>query len=256
MAIVISEKSVTLAVRDLITLNPKTSRTLASFPLPQRGMLGKNAQLKVQSRARQKFGLFHREYPVNASLSWNGYQFTIQGRIDGLYELKNRVEVEEIKSVILTSAEFNQLHIEKYPEYSEQLLFYCYLLFLQDNTREISPFLTLINLINDKERVFRIDFSPLAVESLLFSRLAMIVEQIALDEKIRRNKARDIKKIRFHLPENRPQQQEMMNRISDSVSAGQHLLISAPTGTGKTAGTPSNRLCGKPSIPSEEAIRT
>ena len=171
MAVVVSEKHITLTVRDLLNFNPKTSRTLSSFPLPQRGMLGKEAQTKVQSRSQQKFGLFHREYSVNGSLCWNGYDFSIQGRIDGLYELKDRIEVEEIKSVVLTSKEFSGLNIEKYPEFSEQLLFYCYLLYLQDDSREINPFLTLINLVNDKERVFPLNFSPVTVENLLFNRL-------------------------------------------------------------------------------------
>lgn len=236
MAVVVSEKHITLAVRDLLNLNPKTSRTLSSFPLPQRGMLGKEAQIKVQSRSHQKFGLFHREYSVNASLSWNGYDFSIQGRIDGLYELKDRIEVEEIKSVVLTSKEFNGLNIEKYPEFSEQLLFYCYLLYLQDDSREIKPFLTLINLVNDKERVFPLYFSPVSVETLLFNRLQLILEKILHEEKIRINKQKKFTNIEFELREDRPEQNKMMEIVYNSVSSQKNLMISAPTGTGKTAG--------------------
>ena len=60
MAVVVSEKHITLTVRDLLNFNPITSRTLSSFPLPQRGMLGKEAQTKVQNLSQQIFGLFHR----------------------------------------------------------------------------------------------------------------------------------------------------------------------------------------------------
>ena len=91
---------------------------MSSFPLPQRGILGKNAQTRVQDKKYRKFGIFHREYSIGRALQWNGYDFMIQGRIDGVYELKDRVEIEEIKSVILTTREFKNLHIEKYPEFS------------------------------------------------------------------------------------------------------------------------------------------
>jgi DNA excision repair protein ERCC-2 len=236
MAVTVTGKHITLAVRDLVYLNPRTSRTLSSFPLPQRGMLGKEAQTKVQHRAQQKFGLFHKEYGVNGHLTWNGYDFSIQGRIDGLYELKNRVEVEEIKSVILTAKEFNQLNIEKYPEFSEQLLFYCYLLYLNDSAREIKSFLTLVNLVNDKERIFPINFSPLVVESLLFNRLQLILEKIVYEEKMRLEKQQQFMNIKFDLKEERPEQNTMMRVVEKSISAQKHVLISAPTGTGKTAG--------------------
>ncbi len=236
MAVIISGKHITLAVRDLIGLNPRSSRTLSSFPLPQRGMLGRDAQVKVQKRSQQKYGLFHREYSVSGFLTWNGYDFTIQGRIDGLYELKERVEVEEIKSVILTSKEFNSLNIEKYPEFSEQLLFYCYLLYLQDGAREIRPYLTLINIVNDKERMFPLNFSPLAIENLLFNRLQLIIEKILYEEKLRINKQKKFSSLKFDLKEERPQQNKMMEVVRDSLSSQKHLMISAPTGTGKTAG--------------------
>jgi len=234
MAIKVSDRHITLAVRDLLNLNPRTSKTLSSFPLPQRGMLGKEAQVKVQKQ--RKFGLFHHEYTISSELHWNGYDFLIQGRIDGVYELKNRVEVEEIKSVILTSTDFKKLHIEKYPEYSEQVLFYCYLLHREMKGMEISPYVILYNLINEKERTFKINFSPISVENLLFERLQHIIEKTEEEKKLLEFRQKMLESVCFDLPETRPQQIQMMQKVAISVNDEKHLMVSAPTGTGKTAG--------------------
>ena len=124
MPIKVENNHISVSVRDLLSSPAKTFKTLSSFPLPQRGMLGKQAQIKTQQQKQKSFGLFHREYPVSGNFHINDYSITINGRIDGVYEVGARLEVEEIKSVILTASEFKNLNIDKYPEFSEQLFFY------------------------------------------------------------------------------------------------------------------------------------
>ena len=102
MAIRIENKNISLAVRDLVpaTFN---QQILSSFPLPQRGALGKKAQTRLQSSRPEKKGLFHTEYVVNKEYRYSGYTFHVSGRIDGVFKLPNRAEIEEIKSVIKLS---------------------------------------------------------------------------------------------------------------------------------------------------------
>jgi DNA excision repair protein ERCC-2 len=235
MAIKIENNQISLAVRDLITLNKKSGKMLSSFPLPQRGMLGQKAHIRVQQQKSKSFGLFHHEYGVSGEFSLGEYNFHVSGRIDGAYELKNRIEIEEIKSVILTPADFQKFQLQLYPEFSEQVLFYSYLLHKERKGIEITPYLTLINLANDKTRSFSIDFSPLAVERILFQRFQVILDDILREEKIRDERKKQLKSIRFPLHEYRPQQEKMMETVRSCLSQETHLLVSAPTGTGKTA---------------------
>ncbi len=234
MAIRIEQNNIFLSVRDLVH-SPRDPELLSSFPLPQRGVLGKNAQAKVQQSKQKHFGLFHTEYTVKQTYPYRKYQFHIHGRVDGVYQLKERLEIEEIKSVILTVSDFKKLRIERYPHFAEQLLFYAYL--LQDifNGIEIKTFLILFNLTNNKERIFPMRYNRIQTEQLLFRRFDQIIDQIEFQQAQIERRKNELAKIDFALPEKRPQQQRMMQAVAYALKDGRHLMISAPTGTGKTA---------------------
>jgi DNA excision repair protein ERCC-2 len=235
MAIKIEQNNVYLTVRDLVYLNKKTGKMLSAFPLPQRGVLGHKAQTKIQDQKQKTFGLFHHEYHISDEFYYNRFNFKITGRIDGVYEIKNQIEVEEIKSVVLAAGEFSKLQIEKYPEFSEQVLFYSYLLSREKEGSVIKPYLTLVNIVNDRVRIFDVTFSPLVVEKLLFQRLQLIIDEIVREQEITTQRKKQLASIQFPLDEHRQQQQEMMQQLQECLEQGQHLLVSAPTGTGKTA---------------------
>jgi Rad3-related DNA helicase len=234
MAIKVEDNLVQLSVRDLI--NPsRPQKMLSSFPLPQRGMLGKQAQTKVQQQKNRSYGLFHREYFVRREYDYNNYKFILQGRIDGVYQLKNKIEIEEIKSVILNSGEFKNLQVERYPEFIDQVLFYAYLLQDELDGVEVSAFIVLINLINDAKRSFPVVYNRLRVERLLLNRFSGIIANIERERlELERRKA-ELSLINFDLSENRPQQQKMMKTVETCLKEKKHLMVSAPTGTGKTA---------------------
>jgi DNA excision repair protein ERCC-2 len=235
MAIKIEDKTISLTVRDLVQMNKKATPILSSFPLPQRGLLGKRAQFKLQQQKDKSFGMFHQEYPVKGTINYNEYCFHISGKIDSLFNLTHRLEIEEIKSVILTSAEFKNFNIDLYPEFSEQVLFYCYLLQKELSDQEITPYLTVINLVDNKIRNFRINYAPLVVENLLLRRLQMIIEEVLAEDQYTSERIRQLATVDFSLSESRPQQHRMMNVIRTCLQHQRHLLVSAPTGTGKTA---------------------
>ncbi len=235
MAIKIEAKTISLTVRDLVQLNKKSRSMLSSFPLPQRGLLGKQAQIKLQQQQQKSFGFFHQEYPVKGNFEYNEYCCNISGKIDSLFLIDTRLEIEEIKSVILTSADFKKFNIDLFPEFSEQLLFYCYLLQKEQAGREIVPYLTIINLVDNKVRHIRINYAPLAVENLLFRRLQSIIDEIQAEDQFTAKRIRQLAAVDFSLPEIRPQQQQMMETVAGCLRQKYHLLVSAPTGTGKTA---------------------
>ncbi len=234
MAVKIEEKHITLSVRDLVGYGARR-QILSSFPMPQRGMLGQQAQANVQREKRTNRGLFHTEYVVNRSYQYGGYRFTVQGRIDGVYKFQNRVEIEEIKSVILNKKEFKLLNIEHHPEYIHQALFYAYL--LQDELQgiEIGVYVILINLIDNKKRTFPINYERQYVERMLLQKFNAIIENHQERRKKIAAREEELKSIRFTLPEKRPQQLKMMEKVDSVLHSRRRLLASAPTGSGKTA---------------------
>ncbi|MBD3225378.1 MAG: DEAD/DEAH box helicase [Caldithrix sp.] len=234
MAIKVENNTIYLGVKDLI-VSRKHSKTLSSFPLPQRGMLGQKAQINLQRHKKRHYGLFHSEYHVKQEYNYQNYTFVVQGRIDGVYQLKERVEIEEIKSVILEKKEFRNLQILGYPEFSDQVLFYAYLLQDALGGLEVGAFLILINLIDDARQTFKIPYNRLKVENSLFNRFSLILSTVKRQEEEQSRRQNAIRRINFELPENRPQQKALMQTVHDALSEKQHLMVSAPTGIGKTA---------------------
>lgn len=234
MAIRIEEKNIYLSVRDLVPA-AQNNPVLSSFPLPQRGAMGLKAQTWLQAGKNRKQGLFHSEYVINRKYLYSGYSFYISGRIDGVYQLSNRVEIEEIKSVLLKKNEFAKVTTDFYPHFCEQLLLYAYLLQDELNGLEIIAYLVIINLIDYKDRVFVVNFNRSAVEKFLFERFRAIINKVETDQVERNLRKEQIKDIDFSLPESRPQQEKMMRAVQAAISEKKHLLVSAPTGTGKTA---------------------
>ncbi len=234
MAIRIQGNEIFLSVRDLVQSTPETE-VLSSFPLPQRGALGKKAQTRVQQAKQKHYGLFHTEFTVKQEYRFRYYIFHVHGRIDGVYQLKHRYEIEEIKSVILTPAKFRTLRIERYPHFSEQLLYYAYLLQDAFNGIEVKTFLILFNLTDNKERTFPVPFNRNRVEQKLWQRFNQIIEYIEFEKQQLQKRKQLLSKIDFSLPEKRPQQEMMMKAVHTALAEGQHLMASAPTGTGKTA---------------------
>lgn len=234
MAVKVEDHQISLSVRDLVQPSVRQS-LLSSFPLPQRGMLGQQAHSKLQQQKSRRFGLFHSEYSVHKEISYNNYQFHISGRIDGVYRLKNSAEIEEIKSVILTPAEFKKLRIEHYPEFIEQVQLYGYLLQEELNGLEVKTYLVMLNLINEARKLFPLAYNRQAVEQLLLRRLQNIIQTIESERRQQQQRSASIQRVSFALAEERPQQKLMMERVAECLSEQKHLLVSAPTGTGKTA---------------------
>jgi len=231
----IENNNISLSVRDLIRYNPNPRNILSSFPLPQRGKLGRQAQARLQQSKQQSYGLFHKEIYVSQQFLHRNYQFSLQGRIDGIYELPKRIEVEEIKSVIFSATDFKNLEITSITDYAEQVLVYSYLLHIERQPVEILPIISIFNLVNDKSRSFKLEFDPDSVGELIFQRFDQIIDLIKRNERKHKIRLKQLTNVDFSLPEKRSEQDEIMYSVSSCLKHGEHLMITAPTGTGKTA---------------------
>jgi DNA excision repair protein ERCC-2 len=232
MTLRIDKNIIYVSVRDLVSQQPKQSITLSAFPMPKRGWLG----IQAQKKAQETLGLFHREYFISGEHQIGEYTIKIQGKIDGVYETKNRFEIEEIKSVLLPAKEFATVTADLFPEYQEQVLFYSYILQKEQKGVEVVPYLRIINLINDKIRTFKVPYIPVEIEMLLNKRCRSILDTIKEAEALQMTRYNQLQSCSFQLAEHRSQQQEMMQQVETSLKHKRHLLVSAPTGTGKTAG--------------------
>jgi len=235
MAVRWDGRDIYLNVRDLLP-PADYERLAANIPLPQRGKMGREAQSYLQNNRRIQKSLFIAECVVNHSYPYRDVTFHVSGRIDGVYKMPQRLELEEIKSVMMNAGAFRTVRPEALPHFTTQALIYAYL--LQDSNQgvEVIPYLRLFNLINDKEKRFRLKYNRQTVERMIIARFESLYT--AGEKEARRNVVRQsaLRDLHFDLPEQRPGQKMMMDAAAQALLQKEHLLVSAPTGTGKTAG--------------------
>ena len=236
MAIQWQDRDIFLTVRDLVPASGGAQPILSTFPLPKRGGLGRAAQTRFQaSQKADPKTIFHTEYRVDDTFRHRGYTLHISGRIDGALFLNNRVEIEEIKSVVMDASSFKRITPDKFPEFNAQLLFYAYLLQRELKGMEVAAFLVLVNLINNAVKKFEIPFKRQRIEKQLAKRFDEICIQKEQSDQRLEQRRRALSDSWFTLKEKRPQQIQMMEQAGAVIKSAQNLLVSAPTGTGKTA---------------------
>jgi DNA excision repair protein ERCC-2 len=233
MAVRFDHKRISLNVNDLIRPHAR-GNFLSSFPIHKRGMLGQKAHRRLQKQRSRSYGIFRSEYHLRRVFRLQGYEIDLQGRVDGICQFDDALEVEEIKSVLLNGREFRELQISDYPAFTEQLLFYACLLEPDFPNRELKTFLILINLADDRERVFPVPYNGDLVGQLIGERLQELIEQKVVRDRNLQFRKHQIRELDLSLHEKRPQQENMMEQVWECLETGNHLMVAAPTGTGKT----------------------
>jgi DNA excision repair protein ERCC-2 len=167
-----------------------------------------------------------------------GWSITVTGRIDGLSidrEAK-RVSIEEVKSIHF-DLELEALYrSEKLQRHLYQLLLYSYFLSSQPDLEGFvfAPHLALIDLVSGEAKIIDTEFDRASVESALHASLAKLVEDLELSAALRHAKRAFADTLQFPFDDLRGGQQEMISAVARAIWQRDALLISAPTGIGKT----------------------
>ncbi|HEX8171901.1 MAG TPA: ATP-dependent DNA helicase [Thermoanaerobaculia bacterium] len=167
-----------------------------------------------------------------------GWSITITGRIDGLSvdrEAK-RVSIEEVKSIHF-DLELEALYrSEKMQRHLYQLLLYAFFLSSQPDFEgfEFAPQLVLIDLVSGETKLVDTEFDRDRVAATLQASLAKLIEELDAAAALRVAKRAFADSLQFPFDFMRPGQDEMVSAVARAVWQREALLISAPTGIGKT----------------------
>jgi DNA excision repair protein ERCC-2 len=167
-----------------------------------------------------------------------GWNITVTGRIDGLsIDKENRVvSIEEVKSIHF-DLELEALYrSEKLQRHLYQLLLYSFFLSHQPEIEsfEFKPQLVLIDLISGEAKTVDTDFDREKVGNTLEASLDSLVENIETAAALRDAKRGAADALQFPFDGVRPHQQDMIDAVAHAVREHEALLVSAPTGVGKT----------------------
>ena len=181
---------------------------------------------------------YRSEVHVIHRLTHQNWNVTITGRVDGLSvnPEKQVVGIEEVKSIHF-DLELEALYrSEKLQRHLFQLLLYSLFLSSQPDFAEFTfaPRLVLIDLISGDTREIDADFDRHAVAAALTASLDQLIEQIDTQHALIVAKRSYADSLRFPYERLRPFQQEMIDAVARAVREREALLVSAPTGIGKT----------------------
>lgn len=167
-----------------------------------------------------------------------GWAVTVSGRIDGvsINAETGLVTVEEVKSIHFDLELAALYRSEKLQRHLYQLMLYSYFLSHQEKYAGFSfrPQLVLIDLISNRPRVVDTEFERETVASAFEASVEQLVFRIESDAALRAAKRSFAAGLKFPFPDMRPYQKEMVDSVSRTVRQREALMVSAPTGVGKT----------------------
>jgi len=192
-------------------------------------------------RAEQRAGEdphYRAEVHVVHRMTVGGWSVTITGRIDGLSIDKDAkvVHIEEVKSIHF-DLELEALYrSEKLQRHLYQLLLYAYFLSGQPDLAgfTFAPQLVLIDLVSGEAKLVDTEFDRESVAGTLTSHIATLIEELETAAALRVAKRAFADTLTFPFDVIRPGQEEIISAVARGVYQRDSLLISAPTGIGKT----------------------
>ena len=163
---------------------------------------------------------------------------TVTGRIDGLSIDKEarRVSIEEVKSIHFDLELEALMRSEKLQRHLYQLLLYAYFLSGQPELEGFvfAPQLVLIDLVSGEAKVIDTEFDRERVESTLHASLAKLIEDLDTAHALRVAKRAFAETLEFPFDGMRAGQEEIVSAVARGIWQRDALLVSAPTGIGKT----------------------
>lgn len=206
---------------------------------------------RVHQAYQKEAELQHPDYESEKHLRWQtvlqGRLVVVSGRADGVYrDTDGAWVVEEVKSWLGAEP---QLEISLLPEdvmdaYRWQCAIYAHLLRLSlasdaadadEVHAKVRGELVLVDVVDGTLTRLPVDCDGQTTGDFLKTRLAVLVAELEVEQKRRAGRQRHGRNLTFPFSRFRPHQQELCDNVRGAAESSIALVLSAPTGIGKTA---------------------
>lgn len=208
-----------------------------SLGMPGEGLsrlaIGAELHRRVQARRASETPGYVAEVPIDAAFDIDGWTLRVSGRADGVAPgVAGTPVVEEIKTLDLRAGLSRPSAPERLERHRWQVRLYAFCLYPEGGA---GARLLLVDLSGTRTRVEEVPWSPEDARAYLRGRLYTLVGAARERERHKERWRQAAAGLPFPYPEPRPIQMEAMQAVDEALGAGRHLLLAAPTGTGKTA---------------------
>jgi DNA excision repair protein ERCC-2 len=222
-----------LSIGDLVDTTAFPGSVSLAPMLRSRTAMGRETHVEHQAAQQAALPSYRAEVTVRQQLRIDEYTVHLQGRIDGLYEDGDTLIVEEIKSLLIPPEHFNVITSGHYTAYEQQLTLYVHLL-RQQHTGPVRGHLVLINLADDAAKVLVIEPEVADGTTFIEQQVRRILARYTARADRAGRRQSSAAALRFPFPTRRPYQEEMMEQVRLAIRDQSCVLLSAPTGIGKT----------------------
>ena len=223
-------RQVVCSVHDL--LEPALARLPGQGEGLGRLTVGAELHRVVQAARHAEDPSYVPEVPIDTTLEIDGWSLRILGRADAVTYEGGTPVVEEIKTLHFRTELYPLFGQERIERYRWQVRIYAFCLFPQGDA---AARLLLVDLGGEERRGDEVPWAPAEVRAFLRARLHALIGAERERERVRAAWREAAATLPFPFPAPRPVQGEAMEAIEATLAAGRHLLLSAPTGVGKTA---------------------
>ena len=229
------QRLLTASVRELVVTALTRQRPATSTPW--RARLGQQAHLRYQALRAAEVEVVDRELPLSCERTVAGHQASVRGRADLLVrDPDGALAVEEVKSSSLEGDADVQG-----PEVEAAFMQACiYALCLEERLRGegrdelVRARVALIDVSDDRYQLLEVDYRQGATASRLDDAIAQLLTVALAAEERRALRAQLASRLVFPHVQPRPHQLELSALVREGLEARRPVLMSAPTGIGKT----------------------
>ncbi len=157
---------------------------------------------------------------------------TVEGRADGIFELNQKLTIDEIKSTYLSLDHIT----EPVPVHEAQAKCYACIYGNDEDLPEVGVQLTYCNIDSEEIKRFNGSYKIEELNEWFDGVVKEYAKWIFWEEDWKKKRNSTINGLKFPFPY-RPGQRELVGNVYKTISRGRKLFIEAPTGVGKTIST-------------------
>lgn len=239
-----ARRELTCSVGDLVLQEERFHIGFSAHEGYERLWVGQSVHSAYGEGMRDSHPEYRTEVTVHGDFEVEEYRCTVTGRIDGLVRTAEGLRVEEVKSLHFGRDLADFYDSAAYGRYKFQTEIYAFLVSRRED-RLIEARLVLIDIASREEKIIAVAVDPAALQGRIEGRLARILRAHFKELKQRGAKAAAAERMPFPHEGERPFQADMMREVEDALRNRTPLLVSAPTGVGKTVAAlyPALRYC-------------
>ena len=244
----LTENAISDTPEDILLLFKASVRSLVAFSIPNDEAFsfssykaaheGSLAHTKLQAKLKEinkdnEECSYTSEVYLSHCFDTKECKLDVSGRADGVFRLKDKVIVQEIKTSSTPLSEISETFSEAH---WAQAKCYAHLFSVNEGLSEITVRLTYYDSTNNEEKSFDQEFTALKLERFFKTLLYPYASWALSQEKWRELRNLTINTLSFPYSSYRKGQKLLAYNTYKCIEDGKRLFAQAPTGTGKTMG--------------------